>query len=138
MARFVRLHLGIFVKSYCFKMVQFSVLDTTGQERFHVFGSKYYRDARKSSCSIYLSSQCALSDCALLIYDITNSASFEKVWVFWRTIRSRVLLTMKCKQVQMLVSELHRSAGTDLCIAIAGNKCDLEKNRHVSEEEALK
>jgi Ras-related protein Rab-21 len=48
--------------------VQLSVWDTAGQERFHALGPIYYRDA----------------DGALLVYDVTDAESFNKVkkWVF--------------------------------------------------------
>ena len=47
--------------------MQLSIWDTAGQERFHALGPIYYRDA----------------DGALLVYDITDAESFEKVkkWV---------------------------------------------------------
>ena len=47
--------------------VQLSIWDTAGQERFHALGPIYYRDA----------------DGALLVYDITDVESFNKVkkWV---------------------------------------------------------
>ncbi len=46
---------------------QLSVWDTAGQERFHALGPIYYRDA----------------DGDLLVYDITDAESFNKVrkWV---------------------------------------------------------
>jgi Ras-related protein Rab-21 len=81
---------------------QLSVWDTAGQERFHALGPIYYRDA----------------DGALLVYDITDSESFNKV--------------------RKWVKELRKIVGNDIIIAIAGNKIDLEKNRSVSEDEAIR
>lgn len=81
--------------------VQLSIWDTAGQERFHALGPIYYRDA----------------DGALLVYDITDAESFNKV--------------------QKWVKELRKIVGNDICIAIAGNKVDLEKDRHVDVKEAL-
>jgi Ras-related protein Rab-21 len=81
---------------------QLSVWDTAGQERFHALGPIYYRDA----------------DGALLVYDITDAESFNKV--------------------KKWVKELRKIVGTDIAIAIAGNKIDLEKNRNVIEQDALK
>jgi len=75
------------------------IWDTAGQERFHALGPIYYRDA----------------DGALLLFDVTDAESFEKV--------------------KMWVKELRKMVGKDICIAIAGNKCDLERNRKVSTEE---
>jgi len=45
------------------KRVQLAIWDTAGQERFHALGPIYYRD----------------SDGAVLVYDITDTDSFEKV-----------------------------------------------------------
>lgn len=55
-------------------------------------------------------------DGALLVYDITDAESFNKV--------------------KNWVKELRKIVGNDIVIAIAGNKVDLEKNRHVNEREA--
>lgn len=57
------------------------------------------------------------ADGALLVYDITDAESFVKV--------------------KKWVKELRKIVGNDIAIAIAGNKIDLEKNRHVNEKEAL-
>mmetsp|Transcript_18458 Transcript_18458/g.36942 ORF Transcript_18458/g.36942 Transcript_18458/m.36942 type:complete len:218 (-) Transcript_18458:7-660(-) len=78
-----------------------SIWDTAGQERFHALGPIYYRDA----------------DGALLVYDITDNESFNKVKTW--------------------VRELRRIVGSDIAITIAGNKVDLEKNRQVDEAAAL-
>ncbi|KAJ8603170.1 hypothetical protein CTAYLR_004614 [Chrysophaeum taylorii] len=81
--------------------IQLSIWDTAGQERFHALGPIYYRDA----------------DGALLVYDITDYSSFNKV-TKW-------------------VRELRQIVGAEICITIAGNKIDLEKHRAVPEDEAL-
>ena len=39
-------------------------------------------------------------------------------------------------KVKKWVKELRKIVGNDITIAIAGNKIDLEKNRHVDEKEA--
>lgn len=39
-------------------------------------------------------------------------------------------------QVQNWVRELRRMLGNDICLVIAGNKVDLEKERNVSQEKA--
>jgi len=57
------------------------------------------------------------ADGALLVYDITDEQSFKKVTTW--------------------VKELRKIVGKDMAITIAGNKIDLEKNRHVSEKDAL-
>jgi Ras-related protein Rab-21 len=40
-------------------------------------------------------------------------------------------------KVKKWVKELKKIVGNDIAIAIAGNKVDLEKNRHVDKQEAL-
>ncbi|XP_022527246.1 ras-related protein Rab-21 isoform X2 [Astyanax mexicanus] len=74
--------------------------DTAGQERFHALGPIYYRD----------------SNGAILVYDITDEDSFQKV--------------------KNWVKELRKMLGNDICLCIVGNKIDLDKERHVSVEEA--
>uniref|UniRef100_A0A2K5PMC2 Ras-related protein Rab-21 n=1 Tax=Cebus imitator TaxID=2715852 RepID=A0A2K5PMC2_CEBIM len=74
--------------------------DTAGQERFHALGPIYYRD----------------SNGAILVYDITDEDSFQKV--------------------KNWVKELRKMLGNEICLCIVGNKIDLEKERHVSIQEA--
>ena len=57
------------------------------------------------------------ADGSLLVYDITDAESFSRV--------------------KKWVKELRKIVGSDIAIAIAGNKCDLEKNRNVQESEAI-
>jgi Ras-related protein Rab-21 len=57
------------------------------------------------------------ADGALLAYDITDAESFARV--------------------KKWVKELRKIVGGEIAIAIAGNKCDLEKNRAVVESEAI-
>ncbi|XP_030626040.1 ras-related protein Rab-21-like [Chanos chanos] len=80
--------------------VTLSIWDTAGQERFHALGPIYYRD----------------SNGAVLLYDITDEDSFQKVkgWV----------------------KELRKILGNDICLCIVGNKTDLDKDRNVSAQEA--
>mmetsp|Transcript_14222 Transcript_14222/g.23669 ORF Transcript_14222/g.23669 Transcript_14222/m.23669 type:complete len:214 (-) Transcript_14222:205-846(-) len=82
--------------------VNLSIWDTAGQERFHALGPIYYRDASG----------------ALLVYDITDAESFNKV--------------------KNWVKELRKIVGNDIIIVIAGNKIDMEKNRNVDEGEAIR
>ncbi|KAK3096829.1 hypothetical protein FSP39_003733 [Pinctada imbricata] len=82
------------------KRVNLAIWDTAGQERFHALGPIYYRD----------------SNGAILVYDITDEDSFQKV--------------------KNWVKELRKMLGNDICLCIAGNKTDLEKDRHVSVTEA--
>lgn len=82
------------------KRINLAIWDTAGQEKFHALGPIYYRS----------------SNGAVLVYDITDEDSFQKV--------------------KNWVKELRKMLGSDICLVIAGNKTDLEKDRHVSLEEA--
>ncbi|KAK7107601.1 ras-related protein Rab-21-like [Littorina saxatilis] len=82
------------------KRVNLAIWDTAGQERFHALGPIYYRD----------------SNGAILVYDITDEDSFQKV--------------------KNWVRELRRMLGQDVTLCIVGNKTDLEKDRHVPVQEA--
>lgn len=82
------------------KRVNLAIWDTAGQERFHALGPIYYRD----------------SNGAILVYDITDEDSFQKV--------------------KSWVKELRKMLGNDICLCIAGNKIDMEKDRHVAVAEA--
>jgi len=82
------------------KRVNLAIWDTAGQERFHALGPIYYRD----------------SNGAILVYDITDEDSFQKV--------------------KNWVKELKKVLGADICLCIAGNKTDLEKQRTVPLEDA--
>lgn len=82
------------------KRVQLNIWDTAGQERFHALGPIYYR----------------ASNGAILVYDITDQDSFQKV--------------------KNWVKELKKMLGTDIVITIVGNKTDLDKDRTVHIDEA--
>lgn len=82
------------------KRVELAIWDTAGQERFHALGPIYYRG----------------SNGAILVYDITDEDSFQKV--------------------KNWVKELRKMLGDDVCLCIAGNKTDLEKDRAVPVSEA--
>jgi len=73
-----------------------AIWDTAGQERFHALGPIYYRDA----------------DGALLVYDLSEGASFGRVRAWTK--------------------ELRRVVGDDISLAVVGNKKDLsEEQRRV-------
>ncbi|KAK0088990.1 hypothetical protein PV325_009873 [Microctonus aethiopoides] len=57
-----------------------------------------------------------MSNGAILVYDITDEDTFQKV--------------------KNWVKELKKMLGSEICLAIAGNKIDLEKDRNVSIEDA--
>lgn len=79
-----------------------SIWDTAGQERYHSLGPIYYRNAHG----------------AILVYDITDRSSFERVqkWV---------------KELRKMVGDRNR-----ICLIIVGNKSDLSRQRSVDAEEA--
>lgn len=80
--------------------INLSIWDTAGQEKFHALGPIYYRS----------------SNGAVLVYDITDQDSFQKV--------------------KNWVKELRKMLGTDICLVIVGNKSDLNKDRTVDSDEA--
>lgn len=82
------------------KAVRISIWDTAGQEKFHALGPIYYRS----------------SNGAILVYDITDEDSFQKV--------------------KNWIKELKKMLGADIVLVIVGNKIDLQKDRHVSQETA--
>ncbi|CAG9770410.1 unnamed protein product [Ceutorhynchus assimilis] len=82
------------------KRITLAIWDTAGQEKFHALGPIYYRS----------------SNGAVLVYDITDQDSFQKVKTW--------------------VKELRKMLGREVCLAIVGNKIDLEKDRTVPVQEA--
>ncbi|KAF9444607.1 GTP-binding protein RAB5 [Macrolepiota fuliginosa MF-IS2] len=82
--------------------VKFEIWDTAGQERYKSLAPMYYRNA----------------NCAVVVYDITQSSSLEKARTWIR--------------------ELQRQADPNIVIALCGNKTDLAARRQVSQEEAKK
>ena len=79
--------------------IKLFIWDTAGQEEYHALNNVYYRDAVA----------------AILVYDITDRDSFDKV--------------------QTWVEELRLYLPKDTPIAIAGNKYDLS-NRQIDQDEA--
>ncbi|KAJ3561150.1 hypothetical protein NP233_g10372 [Leucocoprinus birnbaumii] len=82
--------------------VKFEIWDTAGQERYKSLAPMYYRNA----------------NCAVVVYDITQSSSLEKARTWIR--------------------ELQRQADPNIVIALCGNKTDLAARRQVTQEEAKK
>ncbi|KAH7545626.1 hypothetical protein FEM48_Zijuj01G0113400 [Ziziphus jujuba var. spinosa] len=82
--------------------VKFEIWDTAGQERYHSLAPMYYRGAAA----------------AIIVYDITNQASFDraKKWVL----------------------ELHSQGNPNMVVALAGNKADLLEARKVAAEAMCK
>ncbi|KAF8366023.1 hypothetical protein PRIPAC_83852 [Pristionchus pacificus] len=82
------------------KKIKLQIWDTAGQERFHAITSSYYRKA----------------DGIALVYDITNTKSFERI-----SLRLR---------------DIHEKAPDNVSLILLGNKCDLENKRTVSRDAA--
>ncbi|KAJ9464387.1 GTP-binding protein ypt3 [Diplonema papillatum] len=82
--------------------VKVQIWDTAGQERFRAISRSIYHGAKG----------------AMLVYDITNQASFDNVSTWLQELRSHV----QPSAVVMLI----------------GNKCDLEHLRTVQKEQASK
>ena len=80
--------------------VQLAIWDTAGQERFHALGPIYYRDA----------------DAALLVYDITDRDSFNRV--------------------KNWVKELRKFVQREIVVVIAANKQDLARNQQIPDDES--
>ena len=82
--------------------VKLKIWDTAGQERFRNITTQYYRDA----------------DGIVLVYDVTEEASYEKIrdWM------------------DQIISNSQRD---DIGLVLLGNKCDMEP-RNVSEEQGIK
>ncbi|PCH41246.1 ras-domain-containing protein [Wolfiporia cocos MD-104 SS10] len=78
--------------------VRLQLWDTAGQERFRSMAPMYYRGA----------------NAALLLYDITNAASFE--------------------DVRGWLEELKKNCSPDLIIYIVGSKADLHRHRQVTSD----
>lgn len=84
------------------KEVNLSVWDTAGQEKYRSLSSMYFNGA----------------GLAVLVFDITNRASFEVLNEFVTLIREKAL--------------------PDVRLAVVGNKADLDENRTVTQEEGEK
>ena len=80
--------------------VKLVLWDTAGQERFRNVATNYYNG----------------TDCALLVFDITNEGSF-KIFDYW------------VKEIQQ------KKKMDDICLILVGNKSDLQENRKVSQQE---
>ncbi|XP_073439833.1 ras-related protein Rab-10-like [Dendrobates tinctorius] len=82
--------------------LKLQIWDTAGQERFHTLSISYFRGAHGF----------------LLVYDITNSVSFENTSSWMKDIKMK--------------------AGEDVEVVLLGNKCDREDEREVSKERGEK
>ncbi|XP_072267373.1 ras-related protein Rab-10-like isoform X1 [Pyxicephalus adspersus] len=82
--------------------IKLQIWDTAGQERFHTLSVSYFRGAQGF----------------LLVYDITNTNSFENISLWMRDIKMK--------------------AGEEVEVVLLGNKCDKEDEREVSKERGEK
>nr|XP_002129883.1 ras-related protein Rab-10-like [Ciona intestinalis] len=80
------------------KKIKLQIWDTAGQERFHTITTSYYRGANG----------------IMLVYDITNTKSFENISKWLRNIEEH--------------------ASEDVEKMLLGNKCDMEDKRMISKE----
>ena len=83
-------------------IINLQLWDTAGQERYRVLSKNYYNN----------------SDAFIIVYDITNSKSFENVtnWIM----------------------QIKENASENVKIVLFGNKSDLEDQRIINEEEGKK
>ena len=84
------------------KTVKLQIWDTAGQERFRNIAKSYFHT----------------SDGFLLVYDISNKETFEKLNFWYEQITLNAPANTKC--------------------VVAGNKCDLDDSREVNREEGEK
>ena len=78
------------------KQIKLQIWDTAGQERFRSVTKSYYRGAAA----------------AILVYDITNTKSFEKI--------------------PLWINDAKTLSSQDISLLLLGNKCDLNSARAVS------
>jgi Ras-related protein Rab-5C len=81
------------------RTIKFEMWDTAGQERYRALAPMYYRNA----------------DAAVLVYDITDSESFEALQSWYQELQKNV---------------------PDCIIFLAGNKSDLKDKRKVTNNQA--
>lgn len=108
-ARLFSCSLGVFFSLFLF------IFFVAGQERYAALGPIYYRDANG----------------ALLVYDITDRQSFDRV--------KQVCLFLGWfvfSKLEKWVKELKKMKEGDCVLVIIGNKIDLERQRTVTQKEA--
>ena len=83
-------------------LINCQIYDTLGQEKYTSIIESYYRKA----------------DAALLVYDISNKKSFEKIKNYY-------------------IEAINENCKKDIPIILLGNKADLENEREISKEEGM-
>lgn len=91
------------------------IWDTAGQEKYHALGPIYYRG----------------SNGVLLVFDITDRKSFEKVSKYFKEHHWNHFF-----KVKNWVLEIKTCLGNTAEILIVGNKIDLEEERQVTRQDA--
>ena len=81
--------------------MKINIMDTAGQDKFSSLGSHFYKFASG----------------ALIVFDVTDQCSFDKLDHWW--------------------GEIQDNANANCAVIILGNKCDLEENRCISYEQAM-
>ena len=81
-------------------LVNVAIMDTSGQERFRSLNSQYYKSA----------------DGILLVYDISNRASFDEIKDYYN-------------------EEIKEKCKPEIKVILLGNKTDLEEKREIAPEE---
>lgn len=82
--------------------INFLIWDTVGQEKYRSISKLFYRDAA----------------IAVLVFDISDAASFEEVKKYWLT-------------------EIRQNSGKDCILGLAANKSDLLSKAEVREQDIL-
>ena len=82
--------------------VNCEILDTGGQEKYNALNKIYYQRA----------------DCCVLVYDITNTKSFEECRDYYK-------------------NEIISNCKNNVKVILVGNKSDLEKQRQITKEEGI-
>ena len=95
--------IGVEMKVKDFKikedLVKAQFWDTAGQEKYDSLTTSYYKGAKG----------------ALIVYDITQKSSFDKI--------------------ESLLKKLRDNSNNNVSVILVGNKCDLEDNREVLKED---
>ena len=92
------------------KRLKIQIWDTAGQERFRSISTKFYQ----SACG------------ALLVFDVTNRASFQHLGYWLTTFRSSLF------HLSTLICVARREALLHNVVLLVGNKKDLDAKRQVS------
>ena len=107
--------------------VNLVIWDTAGQERFHALGPIYYRDA----------------DAALLVFDITDTDSFNRARNWVKELRKMVAgpalepwPVPEPGHEAYAIGAARSQVGSEIVLTLVGNKCDLERQRVVPRAQA--